>query len=355
MKENYLGIVLKYKESSSGSRKPIAVNNRSTNVNQINVGLVGAGNFTKGVILPTLSKISEYNLTGVCTATGVSAHSTGKKHNFKFITTDADELIKHEEINTVLITTRHHDHGEKVIRAIKEGKHVFVEKPLTIDESELEVIRVKYTKAEKPAVLQVGYNRRFAPLIQKMRGIIGKNQSSINYRVNAGVIPMNSWIQDPTVGGGRILGELCHFVDTCMFLANSKPVSVFATAIKKADQSIPDEDNVNVVLTFENGSIATITYVAYGNRELPKEFIEVFAPDIAMQMDNFRELTVYQGTSRDRTKSSNQDKGFQGEFDAFSKAIKSGTPAISFDELYAVSKVTFKVLESLRSGEVVKI
>ncbi len=355
IKEYYLGIVLKYRESSSGSRKPIAVSNRSTNVNQINVGLIGAGNFTKGVILPTLNKISAYHLTGVCTATGVSAHSTGKKHNFKFITTDADDLIQHNEINTVLITTRHNDHGEKVIRAIKEGKHVFVEKPLTIDESELEVIRVKYTKAEKPAILQVGYNRRFAPLVQKMRGIIGKHQASINYRVNAGVIPMNSWIQDPTVGGGRILGELCHFVDTCMFLANSKPTSVFATAIKKADQSIPDEDNVNVIITFENGSIATITYVAFGNRELPKEFIEVFAPEIAMQMDNFRELTVYQGTSKDRTKSSNQDKGFEGEFEAFAAAIKSGNPAISFDDLYAVSKVTFKVLESLRNGEVVKL
>ena len=355
IKEYYLGIVLKYRESSSGSRKPIAVNNRSTNVNQINVGLIGAGNFTKGVILPTLNKISAYHLTGVCTATGVSAHSTGKKHKFKFITTDADELIQHNEINTVLITTRHNDHGEKVIRAIKEGKHVFVEKPLTIDESELEVIRVKYTKAEKPAILQVGYNRRFAPLVQKMRGIIGKHQASINYRVNAGVIPMNSWIQDPTVGGGRILGELCHFVDTCMFLANSKPTSVFATAIKKADQSIPDEDNVNVIITFENGSIATITYVAFGNRELPKEFIEVFAPEIAMQMDNFRELTVYQGTSKDRTKSSNQDKGFEAEFEAFAAAIKSGNPAISFEDLYAVSKVTFKVLESLRNGEVVKI
>ncbi|MFM7024211.1 MAG: bi-domain-containing oxidoreductase [Flavobacteriales bacterium] len=355
VKEYYLGIVLKYNSGASDSRKPIAMNNNTVAAKGINVGLIGAGNFTKGVILPNLGKAGGFNLTGVCTATGVSAHSTGKKYNFKFITTDANELIQHKDINTIFITTRHNDHGEKVLLAMKEGKHIFVEKPLTLDENELETIRVKYNKAEQKPILQVGYNRRFSPLVQRMKTTLGKLPASINYRVNAGVIPLNSWIQDPAVGGGRILGELCHFVDACLFLAGSMPVSVFASCVKKTDQSIPDEDNISVVLTFENGSIATISYTAYGNPELPKEFIEVFAPNIAMQMDNYRELTIYSGSSKNKSKSSNQDKGFKGEFDAFAEAVKSGKPAISFEEIYAVSKVTFKVLESLRSGVVVRV
>lgn len=355
VKEYYLGIVLKYNEAANDSRKPIAMHNKAVSSSAINVGLIGAGNFTKGVILPNLGKVGGFNLTGVCTATGVSAHSTGKKYNFKFITTDANELIQHNDINTIFITTRHNDHGEKVLRAIKEGKNVFVEKPLTLDENELEVIRVKYNKAEQKPILQVGYNRRFSPLVKRMKTAIGNLPVSVNYRINAGVIPLNSWIQDPTVGGGRILGELCHFVDTCLFLAGSTPISVYANSIKKPDQSIPDEDNISVVLTFENGSIATISYTAYGNGQLPKEFIEVFAPNIAMQMDNYRELTIFAGSSKNRTKSSNQDKGFKGEFEAFAEAIKSGKPAISFEELYAVSKVTFKVLESLKTGLVMRV
>ena len=354
-KEYYLGIVLKYESAASDSRKPIAMHAKSVLSSDINIGLIGAGNFTKGVILPSLGKVGGFKLTGICTATGVSAHSTGKKYDFKFITTDADELIQHNDINTVLITTRHNDHGEKVLRSLKQGKNVFVEKPLTLNENELEVIRVKYNKAEQKPILQVGYNRRFSPLVKRMKTAIGALPVSVNYRVNAGVIPLNSWIQDPTIGGGRILGELCHFVDTCLFLAGSLPTSVFASSIKKPDQSIPDEDNVSVVLTFENGSIATINYMAFGNGQLPKEYIEVFAPNLAMQMDNFRELTIYLGTSKNRTKSSNQDKGFKGEFEAFAEAIKTGKPAIAFEELYAVSKVTFKVLESLKTGLVVKV
>ena len=355
VKEYYLGIVLKYNEAASDSRKPIAMNTNSVSTTGINVGLIGAGNFTKGVILPNLGKVGGFNLTGVCTATGVSAHSTGKKYNFKFITTDANELILHNDINTIFITTRHNDHGEKVIRAIEKSKNVFVEKPLTIDEGELELIKEKYNALNKKPILQVGYNRRFSPLVKRMKTAIGNLPVSVNYRINAGVIPLNSWIQDPTVGGGRILGELCHFVDTCLFLAGSTPVSVYASSVKKPDQSIPDEDNVSVVLTFENGSIATISYTAFGNGQLPKEFIEVFAPNIAMQMDNYRELTIFAGSSKNRTKSSNQDKGFKGEFEAFAEAIKSGKPAISFEELYAVSKVTFKVLESLKTGLVVRV
>ncbi len=355
VKEYYLGIVLKYSETSSDSRKPIAVNNQTVNSKEINMGLIGAGNFTKGVIIPNLKKVGGFNFTGVCTATGVSAHSTGKKHNFKFITTDANELIQHKDINTVLITTRHNDHGEKVMRALDKGKHVFVEKPLTINENELEEIKVKYESLTQKPILQVGYNRRFSPLVKKMKTACGNLPLGIIYRINAGIIPLNSWIQDPAIGGGRILGELCHFVDTAMFLAGSKVSTVYATCIKKEDKSVPDEDNVMVNLTFENGSTASICYMCHGNGQMPKEYIEVFAPNIAMQMDNFRELTIFLGTSKNKSKNSNQDKGFQGEFEAFATAIKSGNPAISFEDLYAVSKVTFKVLESLRSGEVVKI
>jgi predicted dehydrogenase len=226
---------------------------------------------------------------------------------------------------------------------------------LAIYENELEEIKTFYQNLEKKPVLQVGYNRRFAPLVQEMKKVVGNLPMSINYRVNAGVIPKDVWVQDPEVGGGRILGEACHFIDTCTFLTGSLPESVFASCVTKADQSIPDEDNVSIVIKYKNGSTAVINYYAFGNGQLSKEYIELFAPDIALKMDNFRELEIFKGSKSDKSKNSNQDKGFKGEFIALKTAVEQGRLAISFEELYSTSKVTFAILESLKTGELQKL
>ncbi len=357
--EKYLGIVLTYPAQVDVSNKIIQIFNKHLQSDSIRTGLLGAGNFAKAVILPHLKKAGGFELVGVCTATGISAHATGKKYGFKYITTDADEIINNGEVNTVFITTRHNTHADYVIQALKAGKHVFTEKPLCIRESELDEITAVYstlsTQHSTLPLLMVGFNRRFTPLVARMKEVVRDAPMSILYRVNAGIVPNDSWIQDREVGGGRIVGEVCHFIDTCSFLAGSKPLDVFAQCLKKQDMSVPDEDNVSILITFENGATAVIHYTAYGNRQVPKEYIELFSNDIAMQMTDFRELTIFNGTRKEKVKNSNQDKGFHAELTAFRDGIRSGTLPISFESLCATTRTTFAILESLRSGGVVSL
>jgi len=352
IQEKYLGIVLKYKEEINlDEHKIVQRSQKAVTADKVNVGLIGAGNFTKSVILPNMQKVGDYELVGLCTATGVSAQGTGKKYDFKYITTDADEIFKNAEINAVFVTTQHNDHAGKVIKAMESGKHCFVEKPLCIYEEELEAIREAY---DGKSILQVGFNRRFSPMIEKMKARLN-GPVSINYRVNAGIIPKDVWIQDREIGGGRIIGEVCHFIDTCSYLTDSQVVSVYAATIQKSDQSIPDGDNVNITLKYANGSTATIAYYAYGDSSMPKEYIEAFGNGVSMQMNDFRELLVYAGGKKEKTKTANQDKGFTGEFNAFKEAVKSGSPAIGFESIYNTTKTTFKILESIRSGNVMPV
>jgi predicted dehydrogenase len=354
VKEKYLGIVLNYKNKIDLSEHKIVQRTTKTITitnDHVNVGLIGAGNFSKSVILPNIEKVGGYELVAVCTATGVSAEGTGKKYDFKYITTDANEIFKNDEINTVLVTTQHHHHAQSVLSAIREGKHCFVEKPLCIYEEELEEISTAY---DGETILQVGFNRRFSPMVEEMKQKI-KGPVSLNYRVNAGIIPKDVWIQDRTIGGGRIIGEVCHFIDTCSYLVGSEVSSLFASTVQKDDQSIPDEDNVTIVLNYKNGSMATISYCAYGDSSMPKEQIEAFSNGVSMQLNDFRELLIYTQGKREKIKSANQNKGFVTEFEALKKAIQTGVNAISFDSIYNTTKATFKILESIRTKKLVEL
>lgn len=352
IQEKYLGIILKYKnEIKLDEHKIVQRTTKAVSSDKVNVGLIGAGNFTKSVILPNMQKVGGYELVGLCTATGVSAQGTGKKYDFKYITTDSDEIYKNKEVNSVFITTQHDKHASAVIKSIESGKHCFVEKPLCIYEEELEAIKEVYNGE---TIVQVGFNRRFSPMVEKMKKSVN-GQISVNYRVNAGVIPKDVWIQDRTIGGGRIIGEVCHFIDTCSYIIGSDVVSVFATTVQKNDQSIPDEDNVNIVLNYANGSTATINYYAYGDTTMPKEYIEVFGNGVSIAMTDFRELIVYKNGKASKEKSANQDKGFVGEFKAFKEAVKSGESAISFESICNTTKTTFKILESIRTKTLVEV
>ncbi len=350
VQEKYLGIVLKYKENVK-EKRVIKRNQKPIKADEINIGLIGAGNFTKSVVLPNLQKVNGYELVGLCTATGVSAESSGKKYDFKYIATDANELFKNDEVNTVIVTTRHNDHFNKVIKAIENKKHIFIEKPLCIKEEELEEINKKY---DGNIVLQVGFNRRFSPFVKKIKETI-TTPCSINYRINAGIIPKDVWIQDKEIGGERIVGEVCHFIDTCSYIAGSKVKEVVAFCINKNDKSIPDEDNVSILLKYENGSTATITYFAYGDSTMAKEYIEVFANGVSISMNDFKEMVIYKNGKKEKIKSTNQDKGFVNEFKAFKSAIKSGTLVIPFESIYNTTQTTFKIQESLRKNGVVEV
>jgi len=341
---------LKYSGSLNLSdHKIVKRNSKAIESDKLNVGLIGAGNFTKSVILPNIEKIEGYELVGVCTATGVSAEGTGKKYDFKYITTDTNEIFSNSEINSVFITTQHNTHATLVLEAIKFKKHCFVEKPLAIYEDELESIADAY---DGESIIQVGFNRRFSPMIGHMKKCLS-GQISVNYRINAGVIPKDVWIQDREIGGGRVIGEVCHFIDTCSFLIDSEVVSLYASTIQKSDQSIPNEDNLNVILNYANGSTATIAYYAYGDAAMSKEYIEVFGNGVSMRMTDFRELIIYENGKEKKEKSYNQDKGFENEFKAFKESVKSGEPAISFSSLYNTTKTAFKILESIKRKNLV--
>jgi len=352
IQEKYLGIILEYKnEINLQEHKIVKRTEKVIGSEGVNVGLIGAGNFTKSVILPNIQKVGGYELVGLCTATGVSAEGSGKKYNFKYITTDSDEIFSNSEINSVLVTTQHNGHASLVKKAIESGKHCFVEKPLCIYEEELESINKLYNGS---SIIQVGFNRRFSPMIEKMKKNIN-GQISVNYRVNAGVIPKDVWIQDREIGGGRIIGEVCHFIDTCSFLIGSEVVSVYASTVHKNDQSIPDEDNVNIILNYENGSTATIAYYAYGDSSMSKEYIEVFGSGISMQMIDFRELIIYHNGKIKKEKSTNQDKGFINEFKAFKASIENGESAISFSSIYNTTKTTFRIHDSIKQKKILKV
>lgn len=364
VREKYLGIVLRYPgrqgqgARGKGQENSIQLKSVALSSDGIRYGLVGAGNFAKAVILPILKKVGGYEPVAVCTATGISAHATGTKYGFSSITTDPDEVFLNDKINSVLVTTRHDTHVDYVLKALQAGKHVFVEKPLCITSEELQKIEEAHQQlaaSGQPPLLMVGFNRRFSPLVGKMKEVLKDSPMALTYRVNGGTIPRDVWIQDPAIGGGRIVGEVCHFVDTCSFLTGSQPVSVFASCVRKPDQSVPDEDNTSIIITYANGSTATINYFAYGNRQMSKEYLEAFSGNTAMQMNDFRELVIFTGNKKERLKSANQDKGFSGEFTAFRDAVKTGVPAISFDSIVATTRVGFAVLESLRTGTLVSL
>ena len=361
-REKYLGIVLEYKDKVlSKNKKSIELHQgrQASGEEGARVGLIGAGNFTKSVLLPNLRKIEGFDLENVCAATGISAQAVGKKYGFRHITTESEEIFNNERIDTVIITTRHNTHAPYVKKALNARKNVFVEKPLCMNMNELEDIKRLYSalwdQTEGAPILMVGFNRRFSPLLKAAKETIGGRPVSIVYRVNAGIVPRDHWIQDITIGGGRIVGEVCHFVDACSYLSGSLPSTVYARCIRKDDKSIPDEDNVSVILTFENGSIAAINYTAYGNRRMPKEHMEAFGDNMLIQMNDFREMVILRGNKTEKLRSSNQDKGFKGELEAFRDAVRTHIPPIGFDSLYRTTRAAFAMLESLRSLKAVRL
>lgn len=360
--ENYLGIVLKYnaekRDALSGKDHVISYFPISSSGNRLSTGLIGAGSFATAVILPHLKKNKEFSLSGICDSSSIVAHATAKKYNFSIASTSPSDFLQSNEINAVFITTRHNSHAQLVMDSLKNGKHTFVEKPLCLNDQELSEIRETMNVAAakgNSTVLQVGYNRRFAPLVRKMKETVLNGIMAINYRINAGIIPLSVWIQDPLIGGGRIIGEVCHFIDTCSYLTASHVVSLMATVVKNPDQSVPAEDNVNILLNYANGSTAHLAYYAYGNKSLPKEFIEVFSNGLAMQLFDFRKLVIYKGQKTMKFTSSNQDKGFRDEFAAFADAVRTGKPAISLFSLFNTSLTTFRILDAIKTQTLVSV
>lgn len=355
-----LGIILKY-SSPPASRvaSSITISSSSTNSSVRKeatdpvLGFIGAGNYASRILIPAFKDAGAY-LHSVATLGGVNSVIQGEKAGFRVATTDADALLRDPLINSVIIATRHGTHADYVVKAIAAGKNVFVEKPLAISPSQLDDVMAQYHKnlaaGQRPRIM-VGFNRRFSPLVVKMKSLLGAVQAPKTFMMtmNAGDIPRDHWTQDALVGGGRIIGEACHYIDLMRHLAGCKIVSAQSRRMGGTLSAGILEDKAAILLGFEDGSFGTIHYLANGHASFPKERIEVFADGRVLQLDNFRKLKGYGWNSFKHMRLWKQDKGQGACAEAFLSSISRGLDApISADEIFEVARITLEVAEQLR-------
>jgi len=317
------------------------------------VGFIGAGDYATRILIPAFRKAGA-GLHSVASSGGVTSTHAARKFGFKRTTTDSDALLADDEINAIAIATNHDSHAQFVCQALRAGKHVFVEKPLAIKEEQLTEIEAAYTdcgdEAERP-LLMVGFNRRFSPLIVKAKQLLEtvREPKSFIMTVNAGAIPSEHWTQDPEIGGGRIIGEGCHFIDLLRFLAAAPIVSVKTCAIGGSPGDGIRGDKVSFTLAFADGSFGTVHYLANGHRSFPKERLEVFCGGGILQLDNFRRLQGFGWPGFGKMKLGRQDKGQVACAAAFVEAVRKGVPSpIPFQELAEVTRVSFEVAKAAR-------
>jgi predicted dehydrogenase/threonine dehydrogenase-like Zn-dependent dehydrogenase len=337
---------------------------RSPDFGKVRLGVLGAGSFATAVMLPALKKIPEIELVGIASPSGVSAQHAANRYSFRYASSLEQKLIEDPQINTIAILTRHHLHAPLALAALRAGKHVFCEKPLAINLEELEELEQTVRAGADDVIidrdaplLTAGFNRRFAPLAQKLVAFLADRTEPLqaHYRVNAGFIPPNHWLHDPKQGGGRIIGEGCHFIDFLTFMVGAQPVSV-------STQSLPDlgryrEDNVLMTFLFSDGSIGSVSYLANGPKPFPKERVEVFSSGKAAVLDDFRSLEMVTGERRVVLRSRlRQDKGHLAEWQAFTAAIRDRSgPTIPYPHLFGVTKAALAAVESLRTGAAISL
>ncbi len=358
----FLGVVIQYSGTGDESRSvrispPLSA--PSSHLSGVNVGLLGAGTYACSTLIPAMKISSTTSLVAVCAATGSHAQHAAQKFGFQNCTTDESEVIHNPAITAVVIATRHHLHANQVLAALRAGKSVFCEKPLCLTENELiEICRVYLADfASKRPALMVGFNRRFAPMVQRIKVFLGPifEPLAIHYRVNAGYLPPDHWVNDREQGGGRVLGEVCHFVDTLMFLAGSSIVDVDARNVGASSRY--SGDNALVSIRFENGSEGTISYLANGDRSYSKERIEIFGGGRTAVLDDFRRLELIRDGRKKTIHSRwHQDKGHRAEWAAFADFVKrGGDPPIGLEDIVSSTLATLRVEESLATGTKVNV
>ena len=350
MREPYLGVVLNYDPQSEVARNVSlgaapAVRKAEKS---IVLGVIGAGGYVPAMLLPHF-KSEGVEFGSIATASGVSAHNVGKRFGFAQAVSSADEVLDDADVNLVVIGTRHDLHAELARKILERDKHAFVEKPLALDDEQLEaVLDVAQSSAGK---LTVGFNRRFSPLAQRAKQFFAGRETplSILYRVNAGRLPKEHWLQDPQEGGGRIVGEVCHFIDLMQFLIGTPPVSIFAEAVSAKSSKIVDADSVFITLRFADGSNGSVAYLSEGDKALAKERVEIFGGGKTFVLDDFRRATLYKDGREEQVTLKAQDKGQQAQVrEVCASVLGGGAAPISLDELAATSRATFRALDSLR-------
>ncbi|ENX44185.1 bi-domain-containing oxidoreductase [Acinetobacter sp. NIPH 2100] len=350
-----LGLLLKYNSPvETRLEKRVVLRPISIEPKNAVVGFIGAGNYASRVLIPAFKKASS-QLHTIVTSGGINGVIHGEKTGFAEASTDLDGLLNNKDINTVAIATRHNSHAYFVERVLTAGKNVFVEKPLALTVEEIEKIETVYNQNiqnNQYARVMVGFNRRFSPQVQKMKTLLDtvKEPKSFIMTMNAGAIPADHWTQDNAVGGGRIIGEACHFIDLMRFLAGSKIVSIQARRMGETDAVQVLEDKASITLGFEDGSFGTIFYLANGASSFPKERVEVFTAGRVLQLDNFRKLKAFGWPGFNKMNLWRQDKGQDACAAVFVDSIRDGKEApIPADEIFEVARVTIQVAEILRA------
>ncbi|WP_343539401.1 bi-domain-containing oxidoreductase [Sphingobacterium thalpophilum] len=344
--------ILVYDEDQKDWKRTVSFSNNKFEGQKGVIGIIGAGNFTSAMILPSLKK-NAANVKYIASSGGLSGTTLAKKYGISISTTDYKEIVSDKDVDIVFITTRHNSHAKMVCEVLASGKHVFVEKPLALSEAQLDDIINLYNSQSK--TVNVGFNRRFAPLALKMKQLLGQGNTPMNIiaTMNAGFIPSNSWVQDMEVGGGRIIGEACHFIDLCSFIAGSKVLAVCMNAM--GTNPAENTDNGSLLLKYENGTNAVINYFANGSKAYSKERIEVFSEERVLILDNWRKLSGY-GFKNFSSASSSQDKGHSEQFRRLIETVQTGgDPIIPFDEVVNTTKASFAAIESLKNSTWVSI
>jgi polar amino acid transport system substrate-binding protein len=352
----YLAILLDYHQQAATSAHvdlasrvylPSSRDASHSQDGSLQVSFIGAGEFAQHFLLPPLKHLHGLQLRGVSTARGLNAHTVARKFGFRFCTTDNAELLHDPETHCVFIATRHHLHAPLVVQALEQHKHVFVEKPLALSKAELEAIIAAYDQSR--GELMVGFNRRFAPVLREAKHFFQPRQTPlvIHYRVNAGFVPRTHWTQNPLEGGGRILGEVCHFVDTILYLTDAKPMTVYAEAITSSNTDMVEADNVNITMKLSDGSLGIITYVALGESSIGKERIEIFGDNAVFVLNDFKTAEFVQKNHKPKHLKV-RSKGHREEVKAFIEALQAHRPApAAFSSLVLTTLTTLTIRDSL--------
>ena len=356
----YLGVLLTYEEQDLPDERRI-LNTAAPSVRVrpdeiLALGVLGAGNYALSTFLPVVKRIGGIAPVGIASASGVSAHYAARRFGFGFAASKAETLLDDPVINMIAILTRHHLHCQQIQAAIQAGKHVYCEKPLAINTAELKQIE-QMLQGENQPLLTVGFNRRFAPLAQHLKAFVDTRHEPLymHYRLNANVLPKGHWLLDPEVGGGRIIGEGCHFIDFLTFLVGESPVEVLTQGLP--DGGIYSEDNVIMTFRFPDQSLGLVSYLANGDKSFPKEYLEVFFGGQVATLNDWRLLeTVAKGRRKVKRHLLRQDKGHSNAWRAFLAAVQGQEELpIPYEQLLGVTRASFAALESLRSGKRVEI
>lgn len=345
-----LGVVMRYADHPQTQAPVRAIDfaTPSFRADRPILTIVGAGNYASRILIPAL-RANGAQLDTIVTSGGFAGVVNAKRAEFARSSTDASAAIADPRANTVVIVTRHDTHAPLVTQAIEAGKHVFVEKPLALTVTDVDVIEALYREQDDPRQIMVGFNRRFAPMVRKLKAALDASAEpkALVLTMNAGALPTSHWAQDAAVGGGRIIGEACHFIDLARFLIGASIQSVVARAMTLPDSSGTADDKASIILTFTDGSIATIHYLANGGSAFPKERIEAFVGGKTAQIDNYRALRPFNWADLSKSRSMRQDKGQEACVGAFLQAIATGEPAIPPAEIFEVARVTIEAAKQI--------